>query len=117
MILREIERDLKFIKHHTLQPRWWKFAKVAILIGAIATVCLFYGAIRTVIWVSVVVALSLTLHLVYRAKTRVFTRTWMDFKVLRKRGKRTYGRIGWLYYTLVALILTAATLAAALIRL
>jgi hypothetical protein len=110
MILEEINNDLKFIKNHTLQPRWWKIVKVFLLCGLIVTSYFLFGIIKTVIWLSTIVILSSIVHIIYRIKTNAFTKTWMDFKVKESNGKLVYERIGWLYYSLVIVIFTSATL-------
>ena len=117
MIRKEINYDLNFIKNHTLQPRWWKIVKIFLLCGMIAAVYFIFGAVRTCIWLSTVIILSLIVHIIYRIKTNAFTKTWMDFKVKDFNGKLVYGRIGLLYYSLVAVIFISATLMIILIQL
>jgi hypothetical protein len=109
MVFRDMKKDLKFIRGHTLQPRWWKFGKIFLLLGTLAVLFLTCGLLKTAIWFAVVVVLSLAVHMLYRVKTRTFTRSWMDFNVNRLKGKWIYGRIGRLYYSLVALILITTT--------
>ena len=110
MIIKEINYDKKFIKNHTLQPRWWKIVKIFLLCGMIVAVYFIFGTLKTFIWLSTVIILSLIVHIIYRIKTNAFTKTWMDFKVKELNGKLVYGRIGWLYYSLVIVIFTSATL-------
>jgi hypothetical protein len=110
MILKEIKYDIKFVKNHTLQPRWWKIIKIFILCGMIVAVCLIFGIIKAIIWFSTVIILSSIVHIIYRSKTNAFTKTWMDFKIKEVDGKQVHGRIGWLYYSLVVVIFTSATL-------
>jgi hypothetical protein len=117
MIRKEINYDLKFIKNHTLQPQWWKIAKIFLLCGMIVTIYIIFGAKKTSIWLSTVIILSLTIHIIYRIKTNAFTKTWMDFKVKEFNGKLVYGRIGWLYYSLVAVIFIFATFIITIIKL
>lgn len=116
MVFRDMKKDLKFIRGHTLQPQWWKFGKIFLLLGTLAVLFLTCGLLKTALWFAVIVALSLAVHMLYRVKTRTFTRSWMDFKVKRLKGKWIYGRIGWLYYTLVAIIFVLATFVVVLIK-
>ena len=117
MIIKEIKYDLKFIKNHTLQPRWWKIGKIFLLCGMITAVYFIFGMVKTFIWLSTVIILSFIVHIIYRIKTNAFTKTWMDFRIKEFNGKQVYGRIGWLYYSLVVVILTSATLIVILIKL
>ncbi|GAH33647.1 unnamed protein product, partial [marine sediment metagenome] len=55
-------------------------------------------------------------HFIYRIKTHIYTKSWMDFKVIEKEGKLTYGRIGFLYYTLVVIIFSIATMTILLVQ-
>jgi len=110
MIITKISYDIKFIKNHTLQPRWWKIFKIFLLCGMITAVFFIFGTLKTFIWLSTVIILSLIVHIIYRIKTNAFTKTWMDFKVKESNGKLVYGRIGWLYYSIVIVIFISATL-------
>jgi hypothetical protein len=116
MITEEIKYDIKFIKNHTLQPRWWKITKIFLLCGMIAGVYFIFGIVKAIIWLSTVIILSSIVHIIYRIKTNAFTRTWMDFKIKELNGKQVYGRIGLLYYSLVVVILTSATLIVLLMK-
>jgi hypothetical protein len=109
MILKEINYDLKFIKNHTLQPRWWKIFKIFLLCGLIVAIYFVFGILKTLVWLSTIIILSSIVHIIYRIKTSAFTKTWMDFKVKESNGKLVYGLIGWLYYSLVIVIFTFAT--------
>jgi len=109
MIIKEMKKDIRFLKGHTLQPGWWKIAKVLLLIGVLIAVYFIFNLQKTIIWVSIFVGLSLILHFTYRIKTKTYTRSWMDFKVIEIDGKPSYSRIGIFYYSLVILFFIAAT--------
>jgi hypothetical protein len=115
MVIEGAKTDINFLRDHTLQPKWWKILKVFVLLGIISAVYLIFGYVKTIIWFSIFVGLSLIMHLTYRIKTQTYTRTWMDFKVEEVDGKLVYGRIGSMYYTLVVLIFLIATITVVLL--
>jgi hypothetical protein len=100
--IREILYDVNFVRGHTLQPAWFKAAKIFLLLGVLAGFLLLFGLRRTLVFAGAFLLLSLILHLVYRSRTRKFTSSWMDFRVEEKDGRLVYQRIGALYYSLVA---------------
>ncbi len=116
MIGDEMKKDIEFLKKHTLQPKWWKITKIFILLGSLIVIYSIFGIIKTIIWFSIILALATIVHLIYRVNTNTYTKTWMDFKVVEIDGKRTYGRIGFLYYTLVAFIFLIATIVVVLVK-
>jgi len=101
-LLEEIKYDAKFIKGHTLQPRWYKVLKVFLIIGFVAGYALIFGGVRTLIFCGVFFGLSLVLHLAYRINTKKYTISWLDFKVQEVDGQLEYQRIGIYYYLIVA---------------
>jgi len=110
MIVEEIKKDINFIKKHTLQPAWWKITKIFVLLGSLIIIFYIFGILKTIIWFSIILILGVTIHFIYRIKTHTYTKSWLDFKVIEKEGKLTYGRIGFLYYTLVVIIFLIATM-------
>jgi len=116
MIIKEIKKDINFIKKHNLQPAWWKITKIFVLLGSLITIFYIFGILKTMIWFSIVIILGVIIHFIYRIKTHAYTRSWMDFKVMEKEGKLTYGRIGFLYYTLVVIIFSIATMTILLVQ-
>jgi len=110
MIGNEIKKDINFLKTHTLQPAWWKITKIFILLGSLMIIFIIFGILKTIIWFSVVIILSVIIHFIYRIKTHAYTKSWMDFKVIEKEGKLTYGRIGFLYYALVVIMFLISTI-------
>ena len=109
MITKEIKNDLKFIKNHTLQPAWWKVTKTFILLGILITIFFLFGIVKLVIWFSIFITLLLILHFTYKINTHTYTKSWMDFKVKKVKGKLIYGRIGIFYYSVVILTFLIAT--------
>ena len=109
MMIKEIKKDINFIKKHTLQPTWWKITKIFVLLGSLIIVFNIFGLLKTIIWFSIILILGVIIHFMYRIKTHTYTKSWMDFKVMEKEGKLIYGRIGFLYYTLVIIIFLIAT--------
>ncbi len=95
--------DAKFIKGHTLQPRWYKIVKVILLATALAASVFIFGAQKTLAFVGIFFSLSLFVHLVYRAKTGKFTKSWLDFVVQEIDGQLKYERIGIYYYLAVVI--------------
>lgn len=109
MVVDEINTDIEFIKNHTLQPKWWKKLKVFVLLGMILSIYWMFGLSKTILWFSIVITLGFIVHMTYRTKTQVYTKSWMDFHVKEVNGELVYGRIGLRYYFLVILIFTIAT--------
>jgi hypothetical protein len=107
----KLKEDIEFLKGHTLQPKWWKTAKIFLLPACILSIYFTLGIVKAVIWIAIVIVLAIIVHFTYRIKTRFYTHSWMDFKTKEIDGIRTYGRIGFLYYSLVVLIFAAATAA------
>jgi len=116
MIIKEIKKDINFIKKHTLQPAWWKITKIFVLLGSLMIIFYIFGIVKTIIWFSIVLILGIINHFMYRIKTHAYTKLWMDFKVMEKEGKLIYGRIGLLYYTIVIIIFLIATMIILLIQ-
>lgn len=105
--------DLRFVRGHRLQPGWYKVAKVIVLVAAMTGYLLLFGPIKTAVFAAVFLALSLVVHLVYRAGTGKFTRTWLDFRVQEENGRMVPVSIGRVYNSAVAanaLIAVAASL-------
>ena len=102
-IIDEIKDDVEFIKSHELQPKWYKVLKVFILLGAILGYYTLFGTWATVLFFSSFMLLNLALHLIYRAKTKKWTQTWLDFVVIEKDGKFTTERIGLYYYSAIVI--------------
>jgi hypothetical protein len=109
MLIEDIKIDIQFLKGHTLQPTWWKIVKVFVLVGGFVIVYSIFGVSKTIIWISLILVFGGIVHLTYRIKTHTYTKSWMDFKVNEVEGKRTYGRIGLFYYSLVAFMFLTAT--------
>ena len=104
-LLQEIKDDVAFVKSQTLQPKWYKFLKVFILFGVVAGYSYFWGWAKTFIFFVVFLFLSLLVHLLYRAKTNKWTRSWLDFVVVKENNEIKPKRIGAYYY--LAIILNA----------
>ena len=100
-ILEEILYDLRFVKGHTVQPKWYKALKSFLLIGFLVCYWLFFGWRVTLVFCLVFFALALGVHMLYRVKTKRFTQTWLDFKVIEVDGKPQPVSIGIYYYTSV----------------
>jgi hypothetical protein len=115
MKLKDLKKDIQFIKGHTLQPAWFKIFKICLLVGIVAVSLILVGIVKTVVWVLVFLAFGLVIHFVYRAKTKVFTKSWLDFRVVEKDGKREYKRIGAYYYSFVIAAFVVAVVVAILI--
>ena len=101
-LLDEIKYDMSFIKSHTLQPRWFKIAKIFILFGFLVGYTCLFGWIKTVLFFAALIFLSLIVHLVYRVKTNKWKQSWLDFVVIEENGERKTNRIGRFYYSAVA---------------
>jgi hypothetical protein len=106
----EIRYDVNYVKTHTLQPRWYKIAKIFILIGFLVGYALLFGLGKTLIFFGVFLVLAAALHMLYRVKTKKFSQTWMDFVVYKENGETKMKRIGRFYYScLLASMVVAVT--------
>ncbi len=100
-MLKEIQDDARFVRSHTLQPKWYKFGKIFILLGVLGGYSALFGWRRMLIFLGAFLLLSLLLHLLYRAGTHKFTRTWLDFVVVEEGGVPKAQRIGVFYYAAI----------------
>lgn len=115
MIKEIIKTDVNFLRTHTTQPEWWKIAKIFVLLSAVIAAGFVFNVWKAAVWFGIIVALTAVMHFTYRSKTHVYTKSWMDFKVKEVDGKLVYGRIGYMYYPLVAVIFIIATVTILLI--
>jgi hypothetical protein len=97
-----LAHDVRFVRGHRLQPGWFKALKIVILLAAVGAYLVLFGPARTAVFVAVFLALSLVVHLAYRAGTRRFTATWLDFRVEERDGTMTPVSIGRVYYSAIA---------------
>lgn len=101
-LISELLVDLNFIRSHTLQPKWYKAAKVFMLLGFLAGYIYFFGWLKTGLFLLIFVLLSLLVHMLYRAKTSRWTESWLDFVVVEENNTRRYQSIGAYYYAMIA---------------
>ena len=104
-LFQEIKEDVGFVKSHSLQPKWYKVLKVFILAGFLAGYYFLFGLTKTVVFFAAFLFLSLLVHLLYRAKTNKWKRSWLDFIVAEEGGEIKAKSIGIYYYS--AIILSA----------
>jgi hypothetical protein len=102
-LLEEIKHDVQFVKSHSLQPKWYKALKVVILAIFVVGYGYLFGLARTAVFFASFLFLSLLVHLLYRAKTQRWQRTWLDFVVTEENDKMVAKSIGKYYYTAVVL--------------
>jgi len=102
-LLEEIRLDLNFVRAHTLQPKWYKALKVVILVAFLAGYGCLFGLARMAAFLVSFLLLSLAVHLIYRAKTQRWQRSWLDFVVSEANGKPVAQRIGKFYYAAIVL--------------
>jgi hypothetical protein len=114
-ILDEIKLDIDFIRSHTLQPRWYKVLKIFILLGFLLVYDLLFGGKKMIIFLAVFFFLSAIVHLIYRMKTRKYTQSWLDFKVVNEDGKAKPVGIGIVYYSAVIINVLLAVVISQLI--
>ena len=98
----EIERDVEFIKSHQLQPAWYKVFKVLLVLSFLGAYGIFFGLRKVLVFLAVFLILSLGVHLLYRAKSCRWTKSWLDFRVEIVDGVPVPTHIGAFYYTAVA---------------
>jgi len=101
--LAELKHDLSFIKSHTLQPKWFKVLKVFILLGFLWGYAALFGWEKAIVFSISFFGLMLIVHFVYRAKTKRFSKSWLDFIVYEQNGEKIYKRIGKFYYSTIIL--------------
>ena len=97
----ELKLDLNFMKSHTLQPEWYKAFKVFILLGFLVGYYFLFGWKKTMFFLVVFGLLSALVHLIYRAKTRKWKQSWLDFVVIREGDTIRTERIGKYYYSAI----------------
>jgi hypothetical protein len=100
-LIEEIKVDLHFIQSHTLQPKWYKIAKVFVLLGLIGGYYLLFGFAKTLVFILSFIFLSAIVHFVYRIQTRRWKQSWLDFVVNEENGEMKYKRIGKFYYSTI----------------
>jgi len=100
-LLEEIRYDLRFIKSHTVQPKWYKVLKIFILVGFLAAYWYWFGFLKTVIFLAVFLFLSFLLHMLYRLKTHKYTQSWLDFVVVEENNEIKAKSIGKFYYSAI----------------
>jgi hypothetical protein len=102
-LLNEIKVDIDFVRSHTLQPKWYKALKVVILVGFLSGYGRLFGLARIAVFLVSFLLLSLLVHLIYRAKTQRWQRSWLDFVVAEENGKLVAQSIGKFYYAAIVL--------------
>ena len=113
MIKDEIKTDVEFLKRHDLQPVWWKYGKIAVLIAILAAITIFLDWKSMLVWLGTVLICMGSVHLMYRAKTKKYTVAWADFRVGPGDKKRKFGL---LYYPLVVISMIIAFVLTFLVR-
>lgn len=102
-LIEEILYDLRFVRSHTLQPKWYKFFKVFLLIGLFLGYWWLFGILKTLAFFFIFIFLCLLLHLLYRVKTSKFTQSWLDFVVAVENNEIKAKSIGKFYYSMIVL--------------
>ncbi len=102
-LLQEIKEDVDFVKSHSLQPKWYKFLKVFILAGFLVGYYFLFGLTKTVIFFTIFLFLSFLVHLLYRAKTNKWKRSWLNFVVVEENNETKAKSIGKYYYSAIIL--------------
>jgi hypothetical protein len=100
-LIDEIKYDLNFLQSHTLQPKWFKILKVFILFGFLVGYYFLFGLVKTILFGITFIFLSALVHLIYRAKTKKWKQSWLDFVVIEENNKIETKRIGKFYYSAV----------------
>ena len=107
-LIDEFKYDLSFIQSHTLQPRWFKILKIFLLLGFLGLYVSLFGWGKMAVFFICFMGLMAVVHFEYRARTKRFSQSWLDFIVYEEDGQKKYKRIGKYYY---GSILVNATLA------
>lgn len=114
-LLEEIKVDVSFVRSHTLQPKWYKALKVVLLVGFLVGYGCLFGLARMAAFLVSFLLLSLVVHLIYRARTQRFQRSWLDFVVAEENGKPAAKSIGAYYYAAVVLNAVLSVIASQLL--
>jgi hypothetical protein len=107
-LMDEIRYDLKFLVSHTTQPKWWKITKVFVLMAFLTAYALLLGISGMLVFLAAFILCCLVIHFTYRAGTKKYTRSWLDFRIGETDASGRPRRIGRYYYPAV---LTSAILA------
>lgn len=102
-LIDEIKYDLSFIQSHTLQPKWFKVLKVFLLLGFLGLYVFLFGWGKMAVFLACFIGLMAVVHFVYRARTKQFSQSWLDFIVYEEDGEKKYKRIGRYYYGAILL--------------
>ena len=102
-LLDEIKYDANFVKSHSLQPKWYKFLKVFIVVGFMAGYGYWFGWRRAVVFLVSFLCLSFLVHMIYRVETNRWKRSWLDFVVVEENGEIRAKSIGKFYYLAIVL--------------
>ena len=97
-LIDEIKYDLSFIQSHTLQPKWFKVLKIFLLMGFLGLYVFLFEWVKMAVFFICFIGLMTVVHFVYRAKTKRFSHSWLDFIVYEEEGEKKYKRIGKYYY-------------------
>lgn len=102
-LLEEIKYDLRYIKSHSLQPKWYKALKIFILLGFLMGYWRVFGLTKTIVFFVAFIFLSFLVHLLYRTKTNKFKQSWLDFIVVEENNEIKGKSIGKFYYLAILL--------------
>ncbi len=97
----ELREDLNFIKSHSLQPKWYKILKVFILLGFLAGYYFLFSFKTTLLFIAMFLFLSAIVHFIYRAKTKKWKQSWLDFVVVEENHEIKAKSIGKFYYSAI----------------
>ena len=100
-LLEDIKVDLRFIRSHTLQPRWYKVLKLFILLGFLLGYYAWFGWLKSLLFFASFICLSFLVHMLYRTKTDTWKRSWLDFVVVEENNEIKAKSIGKYYYSAV----------------
>ncbi len=98
--IKEFKDDAEFVRGHKLQPGWYKYSKIVILLVLLAGYWYLFGFVKTAIFLTSFLVLSLLVHIIYRMKTQKWQKDWLDFKVVGEDSTEIK-RIGIYYYSAV----------------
>jgi hypothetical protein len=106
---KEFQDDVIFVKSHHLQPSWYKYSKIFILLFFLAVYGYIFGFVKTIIFLVSFLILSFLVHMLYRVKTQKWQKNWLDFQTVTE-DTTGVKRIGIYYYSMVVVNLFIALL-------
>lgn len=100
-LVNELKEDINFVKSHSLQPKWYKILKIFILLGFLAGYFFLFGLKTALLFAAIFLFLCAIVHFTYRAGTKKWKQSWLDFIVVEENHEIRAKSIGKFYYSAI----------------